>query len=222
MFTGLIEQVGVIRSVERSAAEWLIRVDCRFSGVRLGDSIAVSGVCLTVVELLPPGGFAAQVSAATLESSTLGNLRAGVRVNLERALSFGGRLDGHLVQGHVDAVGRVERVAPRGRSLEVWFRVSGVVGRHVVAKGSIAIDGVSLTVNQVEDVGEESRFSINLIPHTQNGTTLAGLAPGVEVNIESDLLGRYVERLLARGAECGVVRGKRGGLDEAFLRQQGF
>ncbi|MBF0164071.1 MAG: riboflavin synthase [Magnetococcales bacterium] len=221
MFTGLIERVGVIRAVERSAAEWLVRVDCDFTEVKLGDSIAVSGVCLTVVELLPAGGFAAQVSAATLDSSTLGNLRAGTRVNLERALRFGGRLDGHLVAGHVDAVGRVERVATRGRSLEVWFRLPGTVGKYIVAKGSIAIDGVSLTVNQVEDVGEESRFSINLIPHTQNGTTLATLAPGVEVNIESDLLGRYVERLLTRGASCGVVREKRG-LDEAFLRQQGF
>ncbi|MEO5345687.1 MAG: riboflavin synthase [Magnetococcus sp. YQC-9] len=222
MFTGLIERVGVIRAVERSSSEWLLRIECDFSGVKLGDSIAVSGVCLTVVELTKPSGFAVQVSAASLEVTTLGNLLAGARVNLERALSFGGRLDGHLVQGHVDAVGRVERIAPRGRSLEVWFRVPGAVGRYVVAKGSIAIDGVSLTVNRVEDVGEETRFSINLIPHTQHETTLAVLAPGGLVNIESDLLGRYVERLLARGASCGVTRDKSSGLDEAFLRQQGY
>ncbi|MBF0271169.1 MAG: riboflavin synthase [Magnetococcales bacterium] len=221
MFTGLIEEVGVIRAVERSSAEWLLRIGCGFQGVRLGDSIAVSGVCLTVVEVLDSGGFAVQVSAATLEVSTLGNLTAGSRVNLERALALGGRLDGHLVQGHVDAMGRVERITPRGRSLEIWFRVPGAVGRYLIPKGSIAVDGVSLTVNTVVDVGEETRFSINLIPHTQRGTTLSALSPGVVVNVESDLLGRYVERLLARGAACGQDRERRG-LDETFLRQQGF
>ncbi|MBF0213296.1 MAG: riboflavin synthase [Magnetococcales bacterium] len=222
MFTGLIEAVGVIRTVERSAAEWLLRVDCGFAGVKLGDSIAVSGVCLTVVEVIQAGGFAVQVSEATLQVSTLGNLSPGARVNLERALCLGGRLDGHLVQGHVDAIGLVERIAPRGRSLETWFRVPATVGRYIIPKGSIAIDGVSLTVNAVMDAGEESRFSINLIPHTQRETTLSALTPGGRVNVESDLLGRYVERLLARGATCGQERERRGGLDEAFLRQQGF
>ncbi|MBF0627727.1 MAG: riboflavin synthase [Magnetococcales bacterium] len=219
MFTGLIETVGVIRAVERSASEWVVRIGSNFTGVRLGDSIAVSGVCLTVVALLPDQGFAVEVSTATLEISTLGNLTVGSRVNLERALSFGGRLDGHLVQGHVDAMGRVERITPRGRSLEIWFRVPGTVGRYIIPKGSIAVDGVSLTVNAVVDVGEETRFSINLIPHSQHQTTLSTLAPGGAVNVESDLLGRYVERLLVRGAACGR---ERRGLDEVFLREQGF
>ncbi|MBF0428841.1 MAG: riboflavin synthase, partial [Magnetococcales bacterium] len=130
-------------------------------------------------------------------------------------------LDGHLVAGHVDAVGRVERVVPRGRSLEIGFRVSGDVGRYIIPKGSIAVDGVSLTVNTVADIGEMTRFSINVIPHTQRKTTLAVVAPGREVNVETDLLGRYVERLLGRGS--GSFPGqRRQGLDEAFLHQQGF
>ncbi|NGZ05475.1 MAG: riboflavin synthase [Magnetococcales bacterium] len=221
MFTGLIEEVGVIRAVERSAAEWVLRVGSGFAGVRLGDSIAVSGVCLTVVEQMPASGFAVEISETTLAVTTLRNLQVGARVNLERALAFGGRLDGHLVQGHVDAVGFVERISHKGRSLETWFRVPGEIGRYIIPKGSIAVDGVSLTVNAVVDAGEETRFAINLIPHTRHKTTLSALTPGMEVNVESDLLGRYVERLLTRGPACAPTRAGRG-LDEVYLRSQGF
>ncbi|MBF0294022.1 MAG: riboflavin synthase [Magnetococcales bacterium] len=218
MFTGLIEELGSVRAVEKSAADWVLWVRCGFAAepVRLGDSIAVSGACLTVVEWRR-GEFAVQVSSATLQVTTLGALLPGQEVNLERALRLGDRLDGHLVQGHVDAVGRVERITPRGRSLETWFRVPGETGRYIVPKGSVAVDGVSLTVNQVADVAEGTRFSVNLIPHTRKKTTLAGLTAGREVNVETDLLGRYVERLLGRG---GVPT--RRCMDEAFLREQGF
>ncbi|MBF0125809.1 MAG: riboflavin synthase [Magnetococcales bacterium] len=225
MFTGLIEEMGSVCAVEKSAAEWLLRIrsGLALDAVRIGDSIAVSGACLTVVAWRA-GEFAVQVSSETLRATTLGNLMAGSAVNLERALRVGDRLDGHLVQGHVDAVGRVERIAPRGRSLEIWFRVPEAAGRYIVPKGSIAVDGVSLTVNQVVDAGDGTRFSINLIPHSQKKTTLATLAAGREVNVETDLLGRYVERLLGRGASarCGAGDLPRRGLDEAFLQQKGF
>ncbi|MBF0179059.1 MAG: riboflavin synthase [Magnetococcales bacterium] len=218
MFTGLIEELGSVRAVEKSAAEWLLWIRCGFAiePVRLGDSIAVSGACLTVVEWRR-GEFAVQVSAESLRVTTLGSLLPGQEVNLERALRMGDRLDGHLVQGHVDAVGRVERIAPRGQSLETWFRVPKETGRYIVPKGSVAVDGVSLTVNQVADVAEGTRFSVNLIPHTRKKTTLASLTAGREVNVETDLLGRYVERLLGRGG--GTARRC---VDEAFLQEQGF
>ncbi len=223
MFTGLIEEMGSVRLVEQTSSEWLLWVRCGFAGdsVRLGDSIAVSGVCLTVVDLRV-GEFAVQVSKETLSATTCGKLMAGSGVNLERALKMGDRLDGHLVQGHVDAVGRVERIVPQGGSLAIWFRVSEAAGRYIIPKGSIAVDGVSLTVNTVMDIGDMTRFSINVIPHTQRKTTLAALASGREVNIETDLLGRYVERLLKGRAACDHQEPSRRSLDEAFLRQQGF
>ncbi|MEO5332567.1 MAG: riboflavin synthase [Magnetococcus sp. YQC-5] len=231
MFTGLIEAMGSVRAVEKSSADWLLWIRCGFpvESVRLGDSIAVSGVCLTVVDRRAStrtlDELAVQVSAKTLEVTTLGKWSVGTGVNLERALRLGDRLDGHLVQGHVDGVGRVERVVAHGRSMEIGFRVSGATGRYIISKGSIAVDGVSLTVNTVEDGGEMTRFSINVIPHTQRKTTLSQVAPGHEVNVETDLLGRYVERLLGKGLLCGSEGRRevsRQGVDLAFLQQKGF
>ncbi len=217
MFTGLIEEMGTIITKERAGGDRLLRIRCRFDleRVALGDSIAINGVCLTVVEK-GADFFSVQVSKETVARSTLDELMPGSGVNLERALALGGRLDGHLVQGHVDAIGRVERMAPRGKSLEIWFRVPADVGRYIIAKGSIAINGVSLTVNEVADSGGATRFSVNIIPHTRQKTTLADLAPGRTVNIETDLLGRYVERLLKRGVKPG------GTVDAAYLRERGF
>ncbi|MEO5338963.1 MAG: riboflavin synthase [Magnetococcus sp. MYC-9] len=216
MFTGLIEAVGTLQTVESQGEERLLRIRNRFDGepVALGDSIAVNGVCLTVTDT-EPDLFAVQVSAETLRRSTLAQLKGGALLNLERALAYGGRLHGHLVQGHVDGVGRVERLAPQGNSLEVWFRVSDTVGRYIVGKGSIAVDGVSLTVNGLAEAAGITRFSVNIIPHTQKKTTLSVLRVNREVNIETDLLGRYVERLLGTRREgCGI--------DEAYLRAKGF
>ncbi|MBF0400663.1 MAG: riboflavin synthase [Magnetococcales bacterium] len=220
MFTGLIEAVGLLQALENQGGERLLRIrsELDLSGVALGDSIAVNGVCLTVTAK-GEQVFAAQVSAETLQRTTLAHLKPGATVNLERALAYGGRLNGHLVQGHVDGVGRVERLLPRGGSVEVWFALPRAMGRYLVAKGSIAIDGVSLTVNAVVDAEDVSRFSVNLIPHTQQKTTLAQLAIHRLVNIETDLLGRYVERLLGpAGKRCLPA----GGLDEAYLRERGF
>lgn len=225
MFTGLIEEAGRVTGVRKSGGDWLLTVACGFdlARVALGDSIAVSGACLTVVDK-GEGGFTVQVSEETTRVTTLGRLAVGDIVNLERAMLVGGRLDGHIVQGHVDGIGVVESITPRSRSLEIWFRVPAGVGGYIVAKGSVAVDGVSLTVNQVEDRGEVTRFSVNLIPHTQKKTTLSGLKPGAAVNVESDVLGRYVERLLRRqgGAGQGVSAGRGAGIDETFLREHGF
>lgn len=220
MFTGLIEAVGTLQAVENQGGERLLRIrsDLSMALVALGDSIAVSGACLTVTAK-GEDFFAAQVSAETLQRTTLGQLKSGAPVNLERALAYGGRLNGHLVQGHVDAIARVDRLVQRGGSLEVWFSLPHTVGRYLVSKGSIAIDGVSLTLNAVVDAGDITRFSVNIIPHTQQKTTLTLLTVQREVNIETDLLGRYVERLLGPGTNrCQPGRG----LDEAYLRERGF
>ncbi|MBF0285682.1 MAG: riboflavin synthase [Magnetococcales bacterium] len=238
MFTGLVEEVGSVQSLTREGREGRLTVRCGFSleSVKLGDSIAINGACLTVVRK-SESAFTVQASEETLGRTTLGNLRPGAPVNLERALQVGARLDGHIVQGHVDAVAQVENLAPRGRGVEIWFRVPRDAGRYIVPKGSVALDGVSLTVNQARDEGESTHFSVLLIPHTQQRTTLAGLAPGGEVNLETDILGRYVERLLRR-APCAVApdegrtpeeSGERdaasrrsGGIDELFLLEKGF
>ncbi len=217
MFTGLIEEVGKVRAIEKTGQDWLLQVGCDFdmSTVKLGDSIAVNGVCLTVVGK-DTKGFAVQVSRESVARTTFATLAAGDILNLERAMMVGGRLDGHIVQGHVDAVAKVERITPRGRSMEIWFNLPAEAGRYVIPKGSIAIDGVSLTVNEVVDAGGITRFSVNIIPHTQKKTTLAGLASGHKVNVETDMLGRYVERLLKSGGRHGRP------MDEAYLRERGF
>ncbi|ABK42694.1 riboflavin synthase, alpha subunit [Magnetococcus marinus MC-1] len=222
MFTGLIETVGQVAALRKGHGEWQLSVqsDLPMAEVKLGDSIAVSGACLTVTQMAGRQ-FTVEVSQESVAKTTFAALQVGAAVNLERALRMGGRLDGHLVQGHVDAVGWLESQQPRGGSMELWFRVPGEIGRYIIPKGSIAIDGISLTVNQVADGEDATRFSINVIPLTQRKTTLGGLAVGGRVNVETDLLGRYVERLLRRGGNC-AVKGSDHGITEAFLKERGF
>lgn len=198
MFTGIVQDMGRIVALEPRAGDVRLRVAVErlpLDAVRSGDSIAVSGVCLTVVEH-DAGGFAADVSNETLSLTTLGDLAPGSRVNLEPALRAGDPLGGHLVSGHVDGVGRVVSLAQDARSWRIRFETPPDLARYVARKGSIAIDGVSLTVNEVE--GRE--FGINIIPHTWQVTTIGGYAPGRRVNLEIDPIARYVERLLAAGA----------------------
>ena len=198
MFTGIVQDIGCIVALEPRAGDVRLRVAVErlpLSAVRLGDSIAVSGVCLTVVEH-DAGSFAADVSNETLSRTTLGTLRAGSPVNLEPALRAGDPLGGHLVSGHVDGLGRLVALAQDARSWRMRFATPPELARYVARKGSIAIDGVSLTVNEVE--GRE--FGINIIPHTWQVTTIGGYAPGRRVNLEIDPIARYVERLLAAGA----------------------
>lgn len=207
MFTGLVEAKGAI--VRRTSSgrdarlviEGALSVEGSSGPIELGESIAVDGVCLTVATIVEPGGagrkvvFEADASAETLAKTTLGAVAIGAPVNLERAVPLGGRMGGHIVSGHVDAVGRVADKAPLGQAIKVVFEAPRELMRFIAPKGSIGVSGVSLTVNGVD--GE--RFDVVLVPHTQEKTSLEALAVGAPVNLEVDLLARYVARLLEAG-----------------------
>jgi len=197
LFTGLVQEVGEIRSLEprNGSGGADVRLVVGFRAIErarleLGASICVDGVCLTVAEL-GSDSFAADVSGETLRVTTLGDKRAGSRVNLEPSLRAGDALGGHWVSGHVDGVAEVVATERDARSLQVRIEAPGALARYIARKGSVTLDGVSLTVNEVDG----PRFSINLIPHTLEVTTLGALAKGSRLNLEIDLLARYVERL---------------------------
>lgn len=202
MFTGIITDVGAIEAIEnRGDLRARITTAYDMATVDMGASIACSGVCLTVVDK-GPGWFAVDVSHETI-SRTAAQWQAGQRLNLERALKVGDELGGHIVTGHVDGVGTVLDIAPQGDSRRIAFAVPASLAPFIAAKGSITIDGVSLTVNEVTDQPDgTAQFAINLIPHTQAVTTLGALAPGQPVNLEIDVLARYLQRMEA-------VRGQR-------------
>ncbi|MDZ7270803.1 MAG: riboflavin synthase [candidate division KSB1 bacterium] len=195
MFTGLVEEVGVVSAVNKTATGMELGITCESvaDGLKVGDSVAVDGVCLTVVEVAPKA-FAVQAVAETLRRTTLGNYRRGWRVNLERALRSGDRLGGHLVQGHVDDVGEVKKVTPGGEGKVMEVTLPRNLRPFVVPKGSIAVDGVSLTVARLEGASLE----IWLVPHTLKRTTLGEKRPGDLVNLEVDILGKYVAHMLQR------------------------
>jgi riboflavin synthase len=200
VFTGIVEAVGAVTSLERHGELARIEVEAPaiLEGVKLGDSIAVNGACLTVTRIEPPR-LAFDAVRETLEKTSLGALGAGSRVNLERALRADGRFDGHIVQGHVDATGTVRAVEREGADVRFAVETGEAFADQLVPKGSVAIDGVSLTVVDVEPDG----FDVVLIPHTLKETTLGDRRPGDPVNLEADVLGKYVkkylERLLPRG-----------------------
>ena len=195
MFTGIVTAIGTVRSVEqRGDLRLVIACDYDMAGVDLGASIACSGACLTVVD---KGGdwFAVDVSAESVARTAAGLWQEGARLNLERALRMGDELGGHLVTGHVDAVARVSEATVTGGSLRVGIDIAADLGRLVAPKGSVTLDGVSLTVNEVEDSPAGTRFWINLIPHTADQTTLGSITAGRELNIEIDVLARYLQRM---------------------------
>ena len=195
MFTGIVQSVGIVREVQPRDGDVTIVVDTpglSLETATLGDSIAVNGVCLTATRL-EPGAFAADVSRETLAMTTLGDWSAGTRVNLEQALKAGQPLGGHYVTGHVDGVGRVISRQEDARSVRVEFELPAQLARYVARKGSVCIDGVSLTVNAVS----AARFDVNLVPHTLEVTILGQYRAGTAVNVEVDILARYLERLLA-------------------------
>ena len=194
MFSGIVTDVGHVRAAEEAAGGGMrLKIGTAYdtAGIALGASIACSGPCLTVTDK-GPGWFAVDVSGETASRTTLGDWRAGTRVNLERALGLGDEIGGHLVTGHIDGVGLVEKVEPEGDSLRLSVRCPAELARFVASKGSVALDGVSLTVNEVEG----AVFGINLIPHTLTQTTLDGCAAGSRLNLEVDLIARYLARLL--------------------------
>ena len=195
MFTGIITDIGTVRSVEqRGDLRLTISTACDLATVDLGASIACSGVCLTVVD---KGGdwFAVDVSHETVSRTASALWVEGARLNLERALRIGDELGGHLVTGHIDGTGTVLATLPDGASTRIDVQVSRDLGRFIAAKGSVTLDGVSLTVNQVTDAAESTQFAINLIPHSADHTTLGSLSAGESLNVEIDVLARYLKRL---------------------------
>jgi len=203
MFTGLIEDVGEIKKVLRQGSGVQLALACALprEEIRRGDSIAVDGACLTVTDFTGTG-FTVDVSPESLTRTTLGKKKEGGKVNLERALRFSDRLGGHLVTGHVDGIGVLSRAERRGEFTRLDFSAPDTVLKYIIEKGCVAVDGISLTVNEVSSRG----FSVMLIPHTLSHTTLTGKQAGDQVNIENDIIGKYVEKFTARGDATGVTR----------------
>ena len=195
MFTGIVTDIGTIDAVEtRGALNIRIATGYETPDIDLGASIACSGVCLTVVDK-GPGWFCVDVSGETVSRTAQGMWKAGRRLNLERALRLGDELGGHIVTGHVDGVGRVAELHEEGGSVRVTIAAGPDIAPYVASKGSITVDGVSLTVNTVEDREGEVRFGLNIIPHTASVTTFASLEAGQQVNLEIDVLARYLKRM---------------------------
>ena len=211
MFTGIIQAKGSIAAIERRGGDVRLRVTATglpWADYAIGDSIAVSGVCLTAVQL-HEDGFDTDVSVETLDVTTLKQLDVGDSVNLEPALRVGDALGGHLVSGHVDGIGKLVSRADDARSVRMTFELPGELSRYVARKGSICVDGVSLTINEVSG----NTFGLNIIPHTAEVTTMGSYDVGTAVNIEVDLLARYIERMLGNDGD---------GLSIDFLKEHGY
>ena len=213
MFTGLIEGLGRVEGLICKGRDAVIGVKAGFdlSGTLVGDSIAVSGPCLTVTAI-EGNRFSADVSAETLSRTNLGGLKQGAVVNLERALRLGDRLGGHMVSGHIDGQARLISKTETGNSIRLRYQIDPSLVRHIIPKGSVALDGVSLTVNEVG----RDYFMVNIIPHTADKTTLGLNKPGEMVNIETDLIGKYVEKLL------GPYSPGKKDITMEFLAENGF
>jgi len=197
MFTGIVTDVGEVVSAEqRGDLRLQVRTGYDLASVDLGASISCSGVCLTVVD---KGGdwFAVDVSGETVSRTAGDTWRKGARLNLERSLRMGDEIGGHIVTGHVDSVGEVLGTCPDGQSTRIGVRVDRSLAPSIAQKGSITIDGVSLTVNEVRDEGDGTHFAVNIIPHTAKETTLGSLSKGQQVNVEIDVIARYIDRMLA-------------------------
>ncbi len=216
MFTGLIEDVGTIKKVDKKGNFVSLLIGCNLdlTGTRIGDSIAVDGVCLTVVELSSKG-FRVEVSPETLHRSNLREMMERRKVNLERALRLSDRLGGHIVLGHADGIGKIKEVSRDVDSVSISVSAPEQIMKYVIEKGSVAIDGISLTVNECN----EKEFGITIIPHTASHTTLCEKNVGDSVNIENDIIGKYVERFLIKGS---VKEDGYGDISMEFLSKHGF
>lgn len=216
MFTGIIEEIGTVRRIEHGAAGARLTIAAKtvLEGTKLGDSIATNGVCLTVVSITADS-FSADVMAETLRRSSLGALQTSSPINLERAMPANGRFGGHIVSGHIDGTGTVASQKREDNAVWVTVRTPAFLLRYIVEKGSIAIDGVSLTVAAVD----ETSFSVSIIPHTGAQTILLGKKPGETVNLECDVIGKYVEKLLA---PYTAEKSAASGITMEFLARNGF
>jgi len=204
MFTGIIKAIGRVAKMEQQGGDLRLTItsaDLAWKEFAVGESISVNGVCLTAVEFLG-NGFVADVSAETTKVTALANLAEGSRVNLEPSVSLAERLGGHLVSGHIDCVGQIKTRETDARSVRLVIGIPAEYSRYIASKGSVCIDGVSLTVNEVSD----NTFGVNIIPHTADVTIIGDYRTGIEVNIEVDLLARYVERLLTSGDESTITK----------------
>ena len=199
MFTGIVQTRGEVSAIARSRGARRLTIKAKLPKLGLGESIAVNGVCLTVVRKIR-GGFQADVSLESLRRTSLDALRVGSRVNLERAMRPSDRLGGHIVQGHVDAVGRLVRIEAEGKGWIYTFEAPAAVARYLVEKGSVTVDGISLTVAALRG----RRFKVAVIPHTSAETTLGERTPGEKVNLEADVVAKYVEKML--GVSPGTRR----------------
>lgn len=215
MFTGLVEEIGKIESVIKStkSARITIKASKILEGVKLGDSICTNGVCLTVTAF-DSAKFTVDVMAETMRRSNLKNLSLGSEVNLERALRLGDRLGGHIVSGHIDGVGQIKNYENEDNAIWVTIEASSEILKYIVEKGSIAIDGVSLTVAYVD----ESVFKVSIIPHTKDMTTLIKKRIGDQVNLECDTIGKYIEKFLNLKEDAPIKKG----IDFDFLKGNGF
>jgi riboflavin synthase len=216
MFTGLVQDVGTIQSIQKSASGATLSIQTSFdtSDFELGESIAVDGCCLTVTSFTS-NSFTVDCSPETMRVTALGQRTTRSKVHLERALRVGDRLGGHLVSGHVDGVGKVERVAPEGNAILITIKPPKELLRYMIAKGSIAMDGVSLTINSID----QQHFSVAIIPHTQDKTHLMGYQAGNIVNLEVDQIGKYIEKFVLPWQDTSSSPK---GIDKAFLKEHGF
>jgi riboflavin synthase len=219
MFTGIIEGFGTIREIRSEGQGKRMTVDADFflEQTRIGDSICVSGACLTVV-MIDVKRFTVDVSPETLTKTTFGNAKIGDRVNLERALRLSDRIDGHLVSGHIDGIGTVTLKQNIGNAIIVSFKVPEVISHYMIQKGSVAVDGISLTIN---NCGHDS-FDISIIPHTAKLTTIGFKKAGDLVNIETDMIGKYVERFVGGKRHDEKKKGTGSSIDMEFLVKSGF
>lgn len=219
MFTGIIQSMGQVAALEPKGDDLRVRIQTgklELANVELGDSIAVNGVCLTVVEL-PGDGFWADVSGETIKRTGFASIKVGTKVNLEKALTPTTHLGGHLVSGHVDGVGEVVKRYNDGRSVRFHIKAPDELARYIAEKGSITVDGISLTVNVVNG----AEFELNIVPHTLQETTMGDFKTGTRVNLEVDLIARYLERLLL-GDKAADAKASSAGITESFLQAHGF
>lgn len=209
MFTGIVEELGTVSGLELNSNSASIKIQASkvLEGTKIGDSIAVNGVCLTVTGLVNSSAFTADVMAQTMRCTNLGSLKNGQKVNLERAMAAGSRFGGHIVSGHIDGTGVISKIQNEQNAKWVYIKAPADILRLIVQKGSIAIDGISLTVAYLDD----QSFAVSLIPHTQEETTLAAKKTGDTVNLENDIIAKYTERLL------GVTGAKQSARDDKFL-----
>ena len=220
MFTGIIEGLGTVSAIASSGPGKRLAIESDFAldQTRIGDSISVSGACLTVVKLHAKR-FEVDVSPETLAKTTFGNVKMGDRVNLERAMRLSDRLDGHLVSGHIDGLGTLQHREQIGNAISVTIGASKAITRYMIAKGSVAVDGISLTINSSTD----NEFGVSIIPHTAKITTIGIKRLGDPVNIEADMIGKYVERFMThpRSGESEAMSAN-SGIDMDFLAKTGF